>query len=120
MLSFLEPLSGYGGPILRTIIAIVFLVHGVPKLKMAAAMAPMMGMPARMIRIQGVIEISAAIGLALGIFMNLSALVLAIIIAGAILVKNFRWKLSFAAPANRTGWEFDLVILGGLLMLLLG
>ena len=121
MFSFLEPLSGYGDVLLRLFIAIVFLVHALPKLKNSKAMSAMMKMPAKMIFGQGVVEVLAAIALVFSeMLAPLAALLLAIIMVGAIFVKKMKWKLPFAMPANRTGWEFDLVLLGGLLILLLG
>ena len=69
--------------LLRIAIAIIFLYHSLPKLSKAKAMSAMMGMPAGMIFMLGMIEAVASLGLVFGVYTQLSALILAIVMVGA-------------------------------------
>jgi dipeptide/tripeptide permease len=46
------------------------------------------------------------------------AIAFALIMIGAILLKNTQWKTGFASQQT-TGWEFDLLILAGVALLFL-
>jgi len=96
--------------ILRLAVAIIFIYHALPKLKNAKGMAQMIGMPAGMIFMLGGIEFLSSVGLALGIYTQLAAVLLAIVMIGAIYFKTAKWHMSFAAM-DKTGWEFDLILL---------
>ena len=67
----------------------------------------------------GIIEIASALALVFGVYTQLAALVLGIIMIGAIGTKLMKWGVPFAAM-DKTGWEFDLVLLFALLSILLG
>lgn len=96
--------------ILRLAVAIIFIVHSLPKIKNAKGMAQMMGTSANMVLILGLVELLSSIGLILGVYTKLSALFLAIVMIGAIWFKSVKWKVPFAAM-DKTGWEFDLILL---------
>ena len=83
-------------------------------------MAEMMGMPqmAMMPVVLGLVELLAGIGIILGFYTQLAALLLAIIMLGAIFVKKMKWRVSFAAM-DKTGWEFDLILLAANIAILL-
>lgn len=105
--------------LLRITIAIIFLYHGLPKLSKAKAMSAMIGMSASMIFMLGMVEILASIGIAFGVFVQLSAIFLAVIMVGAIGMKVMKWNISFSAM-DKTGWEFDLILLAASIAILLG
>jgi len=105
--------------LLRIVIAIIFLYHSLPKLSKAKAMSAMMGMPAGMIFMLGMVEILASLGIAFGVFTQVSALLLAIVMVGAIGMKAMKWHVPFAAM-DKTGWEFDLILLFASIAVLLG
>lgn len=105
--------------LLRITIAIIFIYHGLPKLSKAKAMSAMMGMPAPMIFMLGMVEILASLGIAFGVFTQVSALLLAIVMVGAIGTKIMKWGVPFAAM-DKTGWEFDLILLFASIAILLG
>lgn len=105
--------------LLRITIAIIFIYHGLPKLSKTKAMSAMMGMPAPMIFMLGMVEILASLGIALGVFTQVSALLLAIVMVGAIGMKSMKWGVPFAAM-DKTGWEFDLILLFASIAILLG
>ena len=104
--------------ILRLAVAIIFTYHALPKLKNAKGMAQMMGMPAGMILMLGVIEFLSSVGLVLGIYTQLAAALLAIVMIGAIYFKTVKWHMPFAAM-DKTGWEFDLILLAASIAILL-
>ena len=119
MLEQLLQYNDVGLLLLRITIAIIFLYHGLPKLSKAKAMSAMMGMPAGMIFMLGVVEILASLGIAFGVFTQVSALLLAIVMVGAIGTKIMKWNVPFAAM-DKTGWEFDLILLFASIAILLG
>ena len=119
MLAQLLQYNDVGLLLLRITIAIIFLYHGLPKLSKAKAMSAMMGMPAGMIFMLGMVEILASLGISFGVFTQVSALFLAIVMVGAIGMKAMKWYVPFAAM-DKTGWEFDLILLFASIAVLLG
>ncbi|MDO8486225.1 MAG: DoxX family protein [Candidatus Staskawiczbacteria bacterium] len=105
--------------ILRLAVAAIFIYHSLPKLKNAKAMAQAIGMSTNSIFVLGLVELLASIGLILGFYTQLSALLLAIVMAGAIWFKTMKWKVPFAAM-DKTGWEFDLILLAANIVILFG
>jgi len=105
--------------LLRIAVAIIFLYHSLPKLSKPKAMSVMVGMPAGMIFMLGMIEAVASLGLVFGVYTQLSALILAIVMVGAIGMKMMKWGVPFAAM-DKTGWEFDLILLFASIAILLG
>lgn len=100
--------------ILRLVVAVIFLYHGLPKLMKAKMMGQMMGMSGGMVFILGIVEALSGIGLLLGIYMQLASLLLSIVMVGAIYFKTAKWKTGFAAM-DKTGWEFDFILLAATL-----
>ncbi len=105
--------------VLRLAVAIIFIYHALPKLKNAKSMAQMVGMPAGMILMLGLVEFVASIGLIVGLYTQLAALLLAIVMVGAIGMKMMKWHVPFAAM-DKTGWEFDLILLAANIAILFG
>jgi len=105
--------------ILRLAVAVIFIYHSLPKLKNAKGMAQMVGMPAGMIFMLGAVELLSSLGLILGFYTQLAALLLAIVMVGAIGMKTMKWGVPFAAM-DKTGWEFDLILLAANIAILLG
>lgn len=110
MLSGLLQYNDVGLLLLRVAIAAIFLYHGLPKLK---------GKMGTAFLVLGVVESLAAIGLLLGIYIQLSALLLAIVMVGAIYMKVTKWQTPFSAM-DKMGWEFDLILIAGNVAILLG
>lgn len=118
MFEQLTQYNNIGLLVLRLAVAIIFIYHAMPKLKNAKGMAAMVGMPAGMVFMLGMIELVASVGLIVGIYTQLSALLLAIIMVGAIGMKMMKWHVPFAAM-DKTGWEFDLILLAANIAILL-
>ncbi len=102
---------------LRLVIAVIFAAHAMPKLKHPQKVAQMMGGPAAMPVVLGIVEMVAALALVLGVAVPLAALVLGIVMLGAIYFKMVKWHIPFAAM-DKSGWEFDLILLAGNVVLL--
>jgi uncharacterized membrane protein YphA (DoxX/SURF4 family) len=94
--------------VLRLTIALIFFVHGPAKLK---------GTMGGFMTFIGFAETAGAAALFLGWLVPLASLGLAIIMCGAIWKKVHTWHVPFAAM-DKTGWEFDLLILAGCLVLM--
>lgn len=105
--------------LLRLAIGIIFFYHALPKLKNSKGMAQGIGMPSGTIFMLGAIELLSSIGIVLGIYTQLAALLLGIVMIGAIYFKMVKWHMPFAAM-DKTGWEFDLILLAANIAILLG
>lgn len=105
--------------VLRLAMAAIFIYHSLPKLKNAKGIASMVGMPVGMVLMLGIVELLSSVGLALGIYTQLAALLLGIVMIGAIGMKMMKWGVPFAAM-DKTGWEFDLILLAANIVILLG
>lgn len=113
----LSQYSNYSLFFLRLVVAVIFIYHAIPKLKNAAGMSKMMGMPSGMIFMLGVMEVGGALGLLLGILVPISAFLLAAVMVGAMYFKITKWHVPFGAM-DKTGWEFDLILLATNIFLL--
>lgn len=103
--------------ILRLVIAAIFIYHALPKLKSAKAMSQMMGMPAGMIFMLGMIEFVSSLGMVFGFYIQIAAFLLAMVMVGAIYFKIAKWRVPFGSM-DKTGWEFDLILLATNIFLL--
>lgn len=119
MFEQLTQYNDFGLLILRLVVAIIFIYHATPKLKNAKGMAQMVGMPAGMVFMLGAVELLSSFGLILGVYAQLAALLLGIIMIGAIGMKTMKWGVPFAAM-DKTGWEFDLILLAANIAILFG
>lgn len=108
LLSFVN--ADLGLFILRLVVAIIFLYHGLPKLMKASLLGQMMRMPSGMVFMLGVVEFLSSMGLILGIYMQLASVLLSMVMVGAIYFKMAKWKTGFTAM-DKTGWEFDFILL---------
>ncbi|MBI2086952.1 MAG: DoxX family protein [Candidatus Zambryskibacteria bacterium] len=104
--------------LLRIAVASIFLYHGLPKLSRSKEMSQMMGMPAGMIFMLGIVETLASLGVVFGVYTQLSALLLAIVMIGAMGMKMTKWNVPFSA-VDKTGWEFDFILLFASIAILL-
>lgn len=104
--------------ILRLSVAAIFIYHSMPKLTNAKGMAQMVGMPSGMVFMLGAVELLSSVGLVLGVYTQLAALLLAIIMVGAIGMKMMKWGVPFGAM-DKTGWEFDLILLAANIVILI-
>lgn len=119
MLEQLLDYNDVGLFILRLSLAIIFFYHGWPKMTKAASMAQMIGMSAAMVFTLGLIEVVSAVVMTIGFYTQWAALLMAVIMVAATYYKMVKWHMPFAAM-DKTGWEFDLILFGGAVAILLG
>jgi len=119
MLTQLLQYNDLGLFLLRIAIAIIFLYHGLPKLTKFKEMSQMIGMPAGMIFMLGLVETLASLGIVFGVYIQLSALLLAVVMVGAIGMKMMKWGVPFAT-SDKVGWEFDFILFFASVTILLG
>lgn len=103
--------------VLRLAVAAIFIYHSLPKLKNYQGMSKAIGMPAGMILALGMVELVSSLGMVFGVYVRFAALILAIVMIGAIYLKTAKWGVPFAAM-DKTGWEFDLILLAAAVVLL--
>ncbi len=123
----LGDLVDWGLLALRVAVGIIFIVHGWPKLTQARTMGPAMaqmgggmspGVATAWMYVQGTVEVVGAVLLIAGIWTQVVAAAFAVIMLGAIGLKNSMMKTGFTAQQT-TGWEFDFILLFANLLLLL-
>ena len=114
--SFLYPLMPWSMVLLRIVLAAIFYVHGMPKLKNPGSMASGMGMTSNMVWMIGCVETVCAAAVFLGLLTQLGALGMVAIMLGAIYYKTQKWNMSFTEH-GKMGWEFDLMILAAAFLL---
>jgi len=102
--------GNFGLFFLSLAVGAIFIYHGLPKIKEAKKMAAGMGWPMEIIMLLGLVEVLGGALMIIGIYAKLAALCFAIIMVGAIVMKISKWKVPFSAN-DKTGWEFDLILL---------
>ena len=112
-----EGLDLWGLLVLRVFLGIVFVYHGMPKLMMSGKMAKGMGWSSGSVVLLGLVELLSGLALVLGLYAEIGALLVGIIMLGALWHKMFKWKVPFFAM-DKTGWEFDFILLGAAVAIL--
>ena len=95
---------------LRIIVGIVFISSGWSHVNKPEQRSQSIGMSKGMTILIGLGELAGAIGIILGIFIQIAALILIVIMAGAIYKKQVEWKIGFYGEKS-TGWHYDLIFL---------
>lgn len=95
---------------LRLMIAAIFGTSGWSHMTKPKERAESIGMSPAFTLVLGVVEVLAAVSLALGIFAQLGALLLIGVMLGAIRKKMFVWKTGFWGDEGH-GWYYDLLYL---------
>jgi putative oxidoreductase len=95
---------------LRLLVAAVFFESGRRHASDPVGRAASIGLSPGVTRILGWAEMAAALGVALGIFTQVAALVLMLVMLGAIQKKVFVWRTGFWGEQSY-GWHYDLTFL---------
>lgn len=120
ILSSLITYQNIGIFLLRLSVGIIFLHHGLKK-RGLWKMQPSEQMPAGMLmklRVLSVVEPLGGAAMILGFLTQFVAIGFILIMLGALYYKIKVWKVPFFAQ-DKTGWEFDFLILTASLALLL-
>ena len=104
----IDPNPELGLFLLRLAIAIVFLAHGPQKLTKTNDVAKGMGMKPGQVMAVGLLETLGAASMILGVYTQIGAIMLAIVMLGAIYMKTQKWGKSFT---GENGWELDFMVL---------
>jgi putative oxidoreductase len=94
--------------LLRLMIALVFGTSGWKHLRNSAARSKDIGMSKGFTLFLGAAEFLGSLGVALGVFTQLAAFGLILIMLGAIQKKIFVWRIAFWAT---NGWHYDLMLI---------
>lgn len=97
--------------LLRLLIALVFGTSGWSHLTRPAERGESIGISPGATAILGGIEVAAALSVALGLFAQLGALLLTLVMLGAIHRKMRVWKTGLWGEGGGGGWYYDLLYL---------
>jgi putative oxidoreductase len=102
---------------LRLVVAVVFFESGRRHASDPVGRAASIGLSPGVTRVLGLAEMAAALGVALGVFAQVGALVLILVMLGAIQKKLFVWHTGFWGEKTY-GWHYDLTFLVANLVIL--
>ena len=102
---------------LRIVVAVVFFESGRRHAADPVGRGESIGLSPGITRVLGWGQMAAALGLALGVFAQVAALGLILIMLGAIQKKLFVWHTGFWGEKTY-GWHYDLVFLVASLVIL--
>jgi putative oxidoreductase len=102
--------------VLQAAVGIIFIIHGLAKIKSPKQIASAYGMPTIAGMLHGLVEAVGGLMLIVGWYTQWVGVLFAAIMVGAIFFKISRWKMPFMAQ-NATGWEFDLILLAAALLI---
>jgi putative oxidoreductase len=94
--------------LLRLMIGIVFITSGWSDVTNPAARSQSIGMSKGFTVFLGLAEIAGSLGIMLGVFQQLAAIGLILIMLGAIYTKIFVWHTGFWGDKS-SGWHYDLM-----------
>src|SRR3989344_7496539 len=104
-------LESWGLLVLRVFLGAIFFYHSIPKLKNPGMIGKGMGWSSSSIFLLGFVEFISSLALILGFYTEIGALLVGLVMLGAIYYKVSKWKIPFSAM-DKMGWEFDLILLG--------
>lgn len=117
-LDFLFAYNDIGIFILRFAVGFIFVYHAMPKLQKPENFAKGLGTESMFIpRAIGFLEFVGGMAIVTGAFVRYASFILAFVMVGAMFFKISKWKIPFSAY-DKTGWEFDFVLLAASLFLL--
>jgi len=96
--------------VLRIIVAIIFINSGWSHIKNPKKRAESIGLNARSTLILGLVEIVGAISVAFGIWIQIGAALLMLVMIGAIYKKIAAWQIGFYSDKS-LGWHYDFLLL---------
>ncbi len=104
----LNSLSPVALLLLRIIVGVVFFSSGKSHIANPKERGESIGVQASAAMVLGIVEMLAAASIILGIFTQVGAILIMMIMLGAIYKKIFEWKTGFYAE-NGFGWHYDVI-----------
>lgn len=108
--------TSYSLLFLRIMVGLVFFDSGYNDLKNPAARAASIGLPKSVTLVLAIVELLAAVAIAVGALTQLACIVLILIMLGAIQKKVFVWKTGFWGESG-LGWNYELLFIAMLLVI---
>src|SRR5437899_3366436 len=102
--------ADFGLLLLRLMIAIVFLSSGWSHVTNPAERGKSIGMSKGFTMFLGLAELAGALGIVFGVFQQLAAIALILVMLGAVQKKIFVWHTGFWGE-KASGWHYDLTFL---------
>jgi putative oxidoreductase len=97
--------------LLRAMVGIVFIVGGWKHLRNPEARSKDIGMSKGFTIFLGAAEFAGGLGLVFGVFAQLAAIGLILIMLGAIQKKIFVWQTGFWGSSGTNGWSYDTMLI---------
>ncbi len=94
---------------MRLYLGLLFAYSGQKKLRGLQGFARHNGLPVPVALVVVLFELIGGIGLALGVYTQVAALMIILVMLGAIYFHTAKWKSKFWA--QNKGWEYDLMLL---------
>ena len=92
-------------------VGLVFLTSGRNHLRDPAGRSKDIGLSKRFTIFLGTVELAGSLGIILGVFAQLAAAGLILIMLGAIQKKIFVWRTGFWGKSGTNGWSYDTMLL---------
>ena len=111
--------------VLRVVLGVIMVSHGIPKIKKREVLGKKWhdhyGVPKVTIVLTGILQILGGVTLILGLFTNLTALILGLDMLAAlyICVFNSHHKEPFNSVTPEKGWDVNLLLVGALAAVIL-
>ena len=96
---------------LRVMVGLVFITSGWTHLKEPGARSKDIEMSKGFTIFLGAAEVAGGLGVLLGVFTQLAALGLILVMLGAIQKKLFLWRTGFWGKSGTNGWSYDTMLL---------
>src|SRR6266849_3167619 len=96
--------------LLRLMVGIVFITSGYKHLKDPEARSKDIGMSKSFTVFLGAAELAGGLGVISGVFAQLAAIGLILVMLGAIQKKIFAWHTGFWGKSGRNGWSDDTML----------
>jgi putative oxidoreductase len=97
--------------LLRIMVGIVFVTGGWKHLRNPEARSKDIEMSKGFTIFLGAAELTGGLGLVFGVFAQLAAIGLIVIMLGAIQKKIFLWRTGFWGPSGTNGWSYDTMLI---------
>jgi putative oxidoreductase len=97
--------------LLRLMVGIVFITSGWSHLSNPSQRSEDIGMSKGFTAFLGAAELAGGLGVTFGIFTQLAAIGLILVMLGAIQKKVFVWRTGFWGPSGTNGWSYETMLI---------